>query len=66
MAGNGSVEGRVSGRILAGQFEIDMAAGELYKSGRRVALRIDWIFPFAMTTVWSSLAAAPVPSTTRT
>jgi TolB-like protein/DNA-binding winged helix-turn-helix (wHTH) protein/Tfp pilus assembly protein PilF len=39
MAGNGSVEGRVSGRILAGQFEIDMAAGELYKSGRRVALQ---------------------------
>jgi TolB-like protein/DNA-binding winged helix-turn-helix (wHTH) protein/Tfp pilus assembly protein PilF len=39
MARNGSVEGRVSGRILAGQFEIDMAAGELYKSGRRVALQ---------------------------
>jgi TolB-like protein/DNA-binding winged helix-turn-helix (wHTH) protein/Tfp pilus assembly protein PilF len=39
MAGNGSVEGHVGSRILAGQFEIDMAAGELYKSGRRVALQ---------------------------
>src|SRR5580704_13843593 len=39
MAGNGSVEGRVGGRIFAGQFEVDMGAGELYKNGRRIALQ---------------------------
>jgi TolB-like protein/DNA-binding winged helix-turn-helix (wHTH) protein/Tfp pilus assembly protein PilF len=39
MGGNGSFEGRVGGRIFAGQFEVDMGAGELYKSGRRVALQ---------------------------
>src|SRR5580700_4697307 len=39
MAGNGSVEGSAGGRIFAGQFEVDMGAGELYKSGRRIALQ---------------------------
>src|SRR5580704_13294190 len=39
MAGNRSVEGRVGGRIFAGQFEVDIGAGELYKSGRRIALQ---------------------------
>jgi len=39
MAGNGSVDGRVGGRIFAGQFEIDVGTGELYKSGRRIALQ---------------------------
>ena len=27
---------------------------------------MDWILPFAITTAWSSFAAAPVPSITRT
>jgi TolB-like protein/DNA-binding winged helix-turn-helix (wHTH) protein/Tfp pilus assembly protein PilF len=39
MAGNGSVEGRVGGRIFAGQFEVDIGAAELYRSGRRIALQ---------------------------